>query len=670
MNNKGYLLVEIIVASVLAMTIMYFLVELTINLKNINDDYYVETKLETDQILMIENVMNDLSSYSLKKIAVDSNTVNFTFNDGTNDINKRITIEENKFKYGTINDDGYINDDIYVKSFDEKLNVEDIKIENLCYVDNSYVDCSSAPNATKGLLKITIPAFTIYSDINYGISLNIPYNVKEVSIYIPKEPIISSKGNNFTITKGEDHNIIDEYFTYDTNGGKEITSKKCLVNNTDEVTNTSELNAGSFNISCTVTNGDNLSASASTTLTVELPVKNLYYGTLTSGSGSAHMNIYRCSDDFSDCTFVASPAGMINSTPSSISPQIGANDDYWYYSGCNYGSSKYINTMTVYRCQNTDCNSFASAAGYIYASLNISISMGIVSNNEYMYYSSSAMSSSGLYIPKMTLYRCKVDGTDCKSFASAQGFTKQGNGSANGTGNNFPPSLAATDKYFYYTSAKTSSSGNVITTMGIYRCNIDGTNCEQFASANGCASGDGSELYPVLAADNNYVYYTNSDNYTNSMSINRCNADGSDCKQISSTAGYLGYGTSGVGLNPVLAINDKYLYYTKTDYSSSGIYINSLTLYKCNRDGTNCEAKKGMNGYINYGPGIAPTVVANNNYVYYTTARLNSSGNAYSTNFDLYKCDIELNNCSVVGGLSGFANTSGSVIPPYLLLTK
>ena len=60
MNNKGYLLVEIIVASVIAMSMMYFLLEITIKLKNINEDYYVETKLETDQILMIKAVMNDI----------------------------------------------------------------------------------------------------------------------------------------------------------------------------------------------------------------------------------------------------------------------------------------------------------------------------------------------------------------------------------------------------------------------------------------------------------------------------------------------------------------------------------------------------------------------------------------------------------------------------------
>ena len=55
LNNKGYLLVEIIVAAALAMTVAWFLTDLTIKLKNKNDDEYVST------------VFNDLK-ISLKEI--------------------------------------------------------------------------------------------------------------------------------------------------------------------------------------------------------------------------------------------------------------------------------------------------------------------------------------------------------------------------------------------------------------------------------------------------------------------------------------------------------------------------------------------------------------------------------------------------------------------------
>ena len=56
-NNKGYLLVEIIVAFTIAMVMTFSLLQVVINLKDINEDYYVDTKLENDQTLMTKYVI-------------------------------------------------------------------------------------------------------------------------------------------------------------------------------------------------------------------------------------------------------------------------------------------------------------------------------------------------------------------------------------------------------------------------------------------------------------------------------------------------------------------------------------------------------------------------------------------------------------------------------------
>lgn len=61
LNNKGYLLVEIIVVSVLAMTIAYFLIDLTLNLKEKNDDIFVDTILTTDKVLITDQIMRDIN---------------------------------------------------------------------------------------------------------------------------------------------------------------------------------------------------------------------------------------------------------------------------------------------------------------------------------------------------------------------------------------------------------------------------------------------------------------------------------------------------------------------------------------------------------------------------------------------------------------------------------
>lgn len=60
LNNKGYMLIEIILASVIAMTVAYFLMELTIKLKNKNDDILVKTLTYTDQAIIYNKVMEYL----------------------------------------------------------------------------------------------------------------------------------------------------------------------------------------------------------------------------------------------------------------------------------------------------------------------------------------------------------------------------------------------------------------------------------------------------------------------------------------------------------------------------------------------------------------------------------------------------------------------------------
>ena len=49
LNRRGYLTVEIIIASAMAVTIAIFLMEITINLVNVSDDAYVSTELLTDK---------------------------------------------------------------------------------------------------------------------------------------------------------------------------------------------------------------------------------------------------------------------------------------------------------------------------------------------------------------------------------------------------------------------------------------------------------------------------------------------------------------------------------------------------------------------------------------------------------------------------------------------
>ena len=57
LNNKGYMLVEIILASVIAFGVAYVVINLTMKLKNKNDDLLVETQVKTDQAIITNKLM-------------------------------------------------------------------------------------------------------------------------------------------------------------------------------------------------------------------------------------------------------------------------------------------------------------------------------------------------------------------------------------------------------------------------------------------------------------------------------------------------------------------------------------------------------------------------------------------------------------------------------------
>ena len=88
MNNKGYMLVEIILAFVISFAILYFMMDLVIKLKNKNDDLLVETIVKTDSSI----ITNKLMEYAISD--VDSN-------DTADEFCNNIKIEGQTIKYGT-----------------------------------------------------------------------------------------------------------------------------------------------------------------------------------------------------------------------------------------------------------------------------------------------------------------------------------------------------------------------------------------------------------------------------------------------------------------------------------------------------------------------------------------------------------------------------------------
>ena len=159
-TENGYMLVEIIVASAIALVMAYFLIDITIKLVDKNNDYYIDSVLLTDKNIITKEIMDDINSKKLISVVVNEEhtQATLTYDDG---ITKEIIIDkENKIiKYGN-----------YTKKLSDEINIEEITLES----DNN-------------ILVINLPIYTNYSKEDYGIKLTLPYT-KDIKIVYPKQP--------------------------------------------------------------------------------------------------------------------------------------------------------------------------------------------------------------------------------------------------------------------------------------------------------------------------------------------------------------------------------------------------------------------------------------------------------------------------------------------------
>ena len=121
LNRKGYMLVEMILASVIAMSIAYYLLNLTYKFKDKNEDIYNSTVLIADKILITKNIMNDFDG---KIVELDSKTdKEIIFK--VNGEKRKITIADKTIKY-TKED----NSIIYKKTLANSMEIGKITFNN------------------------------------------------------------------------------------------------------------------------------------------------------------------------------------------------------------------------------------------------------------------------------------------------------------------------------------------------------------------------------------------------------------------------------------------------------------------------------------------------------------------------------------------------------------
>lgn len=166
LNQKGYMLVEIVLASVLAMTIAYYLLNLTYKFKNTNEDIYQSITYMKDKITITKNIMNDIERGIVSNIKVSDNKKNVTFHltiDGSRELRQLSISTElgiTTITYGKIDENGIFNtEDVsyYTKSLEKSLMVSEPIIER-----------------KEASFSIVIPIKALYTDKNYDIRILTP----------------------------------------------------------------------------------------------------------------------------------------------------------------------------------------------------------------------------------------------------------------------------------------------------------------------------------------------------------------------------------------------------------------------------------------------------------------------------------------------------------------
>ena len=209
LNKKGYMLVEIILASALAFGLAFFIIDLVIRLKNKNNDLLVETLITTDKTI----ITNKLMSYAKLE------TKNFDCN--------KLTITGNTVKY--------------------KDEVIDIITD---YADAGELSCSTVGGKVSITIPISVPQM---SNKDYDITFDYKY---EIGDQIPPTCTITVSGTTITATfedndggsgiKGEDTktatiNAAKDYiFTAEDNAGNSKSCSLSVINTNykDEYTET------------------------------------------------------------------------------------------------------------------------------------------------------------------------------------------------------------------------------------------------------------------------------------------------------------------------------------------------------------------------------------------------------------------------------------------------
>ncbi len=202
LNKKGYMLIEIILASALAFSVAYFLLKLTYKFKDKNESVYQATDYIATKTLITKNIMNDLERGTISDfIKIDNSNYKLTLvlKNGTKEY-RRLELRENNIVYGKTQD--YNNTSSFIKN---DVSYYEKKLPSSFKININKIEYTN----TNSFTKINIPVDSLYSKDNYTIKLiaRTSYNVAstiKLGDYISYTPSKTSYTINKTKTGSDD----------------------------------------------------------------------------------------------------------------------------------------------------------------------------------------------------------------------------------------------------------------------------------------------------------------------------------------------------------------------------------------------------------------------------------------------------------------------------------
>lgn len=160
LNRRGYMLVEIIIASVLAFGVAYYLLNLTYKFKNANTDLHESYIYTKDKLVITKNIMSDLENGIVSDVSRNDSEVTFKIHLGDKVESRKLVINktDKSIEYGKTDDAYNIfekNDPSYYKKNLEKS----LDFSGLSIVDDDNSFC------------IKISLSSMYTDNIYDILL-------------------------------------------------------------------------------------------------------------------------------------------------------------------------------------------------------------------------------------------------------------------------------------------------------------------------------------------------------------------------------------------------------------------------------------------------------------------------------------------------------------------